>query len=260
MIHAYPHHPFAEIFPFRDGPTLTDLADSIAEYGQFEDIVLHEGQVLEGRRRQAGCIARGIAPRYRKFGSRPGDGDDALEFAFRVNFDRRSMTEPERVLAARQYANLKKGRRSSNATNVAFEEKPISQKEAAEKFDVTVKQIQRANNVMEKGIPELQAAVKEQEVSISDAASIADEEPDVQKKAIAAVQAGEAKTLKEAVASGKPAPPEDVKKLGLDLEHLIERLGRVETKETAARTLAVQGLKAARALIAKLGTVLTSRW
>jgi len=140
---AAPAHPFAEIFPFRDGPTFIELSDSIAENGQYDEIVLFEKQVLEGRRRQAACIRAGVKPRYREFGSKKSDGVDALAFSFAVNFNRRTMSPGELVRSACAYATLRKGY-NPNPTKVGLDKKPqVSQGEAAEKFGVNKKQMER---------------------------------------------------------------------------------------------------------------------
>lgn len=251
-IPVYPPHPFAAIFPICGDTSLIELSDSIAEHGQKEEIVLYEKQILDGRRRQAAAIRAGKEPKYRQWGSRPLDGNDPLEFAFIVNYARRNMSESERTLAAREYANLKRGRNPTNPTKVGLGETPVSQKEAAAKFDVNVKQIERANKVMEHGVPELQQAMKAETVSITDAASIATEPPHVQKAAVAAVEAGTAPTLAAAVAATKPAPEEDRDKCCKDLEAVAERVSRIPTSHAAALKLAHAGLLTALGLLRKL--------
>lgn len=251
----YPPHPYAAIFPLRGGASLIELSDSIAAIGQIEEIVLLDRQVIDGRRRQAAAIRAGRQPRYRDFGSRPSDGSDPLEFSFAVNYHRRDdLSEAEKVLAAVGYARFKRGENqftvgnSSDTTEVG---PPPSQQEAAKKFGVGVKQIERAKAVMEHGTPELQEAMRTELVSVTDAASIAKEPPEVQRAALEKVRAKEAKTLAAAVAGMRPAI-EDAGKIGKELSQLIERLQRVETAQAAARDLAVSGLRTALALIGKL--------
>lgn len=251
-IKTYPHHPFAEIFPFRDGDSLIELSDSIKENGQFDEIVLHERKVIEGRRRQAACIRAGVQPRFREFGSRPGDGADPLEYAFHVNYHRRDdMTEAEKVLAAVGYANLKRGDNQHTKEEVGTRV-PSSQKEAAQKFGVNVKQLKRAKAVLEKGTPELQEAMRAEKVSVTDAAAIAGEAPEVQREAVAKVLAGEKGTLKEAMAAGRPDHAKDLREIARDLDGLAERLARVETPNVKGRDLACAGIRSARELVAKL--------
>lgn len=246
-------HPFAELFPLHAGPSLIRLSDSIRNHGQFEDIVLFEGKVLDGRRRLAACIRAGVKPRYRQFGSRQSDGTDALEFAFEMNYQRRDMSEAERALAAVAYANLKKGyNNSTNPPNGGLgENSPVSQKQAAEKFDVKPRQVERAKQIVDKGVPELQQAVKEEKVSISDAAKITSEPPKVQREAVKEVLAGKASTLAGAVAA-KSQPQEDPAKLAQALDAVLERLPNVQTERVEMRTLACDGLKNVAALVRRL--------
>lgn len=266
MTKGYEFHEYANIFPFHDDDSLTELADNIKERekkfgqgrGQIEDIVLFERMVLEGRRRQTAMLSLGLEPRYRKFGSRPGDGTDPLEFAFNANYQRRNLSEAERVLAARAYATLKKGDnrytiagKSEDPTKVGST--PVSQKEAAAKFGVNPKQIERANKVMERGISELQEAVKEQEVSITDAADIADEPPDIQREALASVRDGTSKTLRSAVAEIDPNSPEEATAAFRRKLESLEREGRqLPTNHIKARDALCKALKSAIALTGKL--------
>ena len=252
----YPAHQFAEIFPLRGGASLIELSDSIAEHGQKEEIVLFEKQVLDGRRRQAAAIRAGKAPLYREFGSRDTDGDDPLEFSFATNYFRRDdMSEAEKVLAAVGYAKLKRGdnqhTKGEHPAN-AGTSRPASQKDAAAKFGVSAAAVERAKLVMEKGCPELIQAMKAETVSVSDAAAIAGEPVDVQRKAVAAVAAGTATTLKGAVSSTEPAPGDSWAMIGREIEVITGRVARCATGNVQARDLAVQGLKTARQLIGKL--------
>lgn len=240
-------HAYADIFPLRADDSLTELSDSMKAVGQLEDIVLLDGQVLDGRRRQLAAIRAGIIPRFRDFGSRPGDGNDPLDFAFATNYNRRTMSDAERVLAAVAFANLKRGR---NTTNVGLGEN--SQADAAKKFGVNVKQIERAKAVMEKGTPELKEALKKELVSVSDAAAVADQPAKVQRQAVAAVASGTAKTLRGAVAALAGPAPETAAAVARDLDRIIARVERLATDQGEARTLAVRGLRSALAIVRRL--------
>lgn len=248
-IKEYAPHPYAGIFPFRADQSLVELSDSMAK-GQKEEIVLLDRMVLDGRRRQAAAIRAGVKPRYRQFGSRPGDGDDPLEFVFAVNFHRRDLSEAERAIAAVNFSTMKRGDNQHTGKGEDGPNGPTSQKEAAKKFNVNPRKVKRAKKVIENGTPELQEAMRTEKVSVSDAAAIAGEKPEVQRKALADVEAGKVKTLQEAV-KGKDSSKELVK-IGADLDKLIERLAQVDTPKAPARDLACEGLRKARAIIAKL--------
>lgn len=249
-------HKFAEIFPFRAGDSLTALADNIAKVGQLDPIVLLDDEVLEGRRRQAACIMRGIEPKYRNFGDRETDGADPLEFSYAVNFHRRDdMTPAEKAIAAQKYATFKfgdnqfSGRHKGGSANAPPSQ---TQAEAAKKFQTSIDQIKRAKRVMEKGSPELQEAMRLGEITISDAAAIADEAPEVQKKALEAKREGKAKTARGAVAAAQGPKSEDAGKVARELESLIGKLERVETEKPKPRDRAVQLLRKAVVMVKKL--------
>jgi hypothetical protein len=255
----YPAHEFAEIFPFRDGPSLTALRDNIREHGQFDDIVLLDEKVLEGRRRQAAMIGAHLTPRYREFGSRESDGDDPLEFAYAANFHRRDdITKAEKEEAAVKYANLKRGfnakGKTPNSSNEPLGKKPASQKETAEKFDMPVSRLKRAKVVLEKGVPELIEAYKSDEVSVSDAAAVAVEPPEVQRAAVEAVRAGEATTLQAAVAVIVPKAPAaaDKEEVSRTLAAAAKELATIETTNTALRTQLVSNLDKIAAAVLRL--------
>ena len=246
----HPHHPFADLFPMRPGKPLADLAESIAEHGQKEDIVLFEGAILDGRRRQAAAIKAGVELRCREFGSRPGDGDSALEFAFAVNYHRRDdLTVAEKTLAAAKYATAKRGYQHSNGQSAG---PPITQRQAAEKFGVNAKAVERAKVIVAKGTPDLQEAVRSEIVTISDAATIAKESPAVQQQALKTVQAGEAPTLTAAMQKGAGRMPDDPAKIGRALTALIQRLERVEAADARLRDLACERLRKGLGFIEEL--------
>lgn len=250
----YPAHPYAEIFPLRSDQSLIDLSDNIKEKGQRERIVLLDRQILAGRRRQLACIRAGIEPLYRAFGSRPEDGTDPLEFAFSDYYRRDDVTQAEKAIAATNYSNLKRGdnQHSKEKEVSSIEPTSKSQKQAAEKFGVPVSTIKRTKKILDKGTPELQEAMRTEQVSVSDAAAIADESPDVQRQAVKDIKSGKAKTLRGAVQALTGPAPEVPAMIARDLGGLIERLTRVETEQAGARDLACDGLRSALAIIQRL--------
>lgn len=271
MTKPYPHHPYAEVFPLRDGQPLVELSDHMKKHGQKERIVLFEKKVLSGRRRQLAAIRAGLEPLYREFGSRPEDGTDPLEFAFSDYYRRDDLSLAEKAIAAANYANLKKGDNqhakdapSPNKENPVGPEgpttgegaAPVGQKEASKKFGVPVRTIKRAKAVIEKGVPELQAAMKDEKVTVTDAASIVSEPAKVQRKALEAVESGKAKTLKGAVkalkAESKDSSAECPKKFARDLSAMIDRAEKLDTKNTDARRLIAEALRGAKALCDRL--------
>ena len=62
-----PIHPYAELFPQMNSAEFDRLCGDILRNGLQEEIVLHEGQVLEGRHRYLACLARQVPPRFRAY-------------------------------------------------------------------------------------------------------------------------------------------------------------------------------------------------
>lgn len=170
-------HPYACIFELAEGPPLWALADHIKEFGQQEPIVLLDNKILDGRRRELGCLRAGVAPRYRNFGSRASDGDDPLEFVMAHNYHRRSQTDIQRAFSAGKYATHKAGRpkppRNAEIISGAAEsqESVPTNAEAATKFEVSEAKVERAKQVLTHGSPELVAAVQSGEKSLTAGAS-----------------------------------------------------------------------------------------
>ncbi len=148
-----PFHPYAELFPLMHGRDFQELVDSIRETGHLvEDIVLHQGRVLDGRNRFRACRSAGVAPTFTVFGwpknlplpdfvvkaclacrmltaeqmgrlplglvdvdrSFPVDGiaGDALAFVVAKNLPRRHLDESQRALIAAKVANMRQGART----------------------------------------------------------------------------------------------------------------------------------------------------
>jgi hypothetical protein len=187
-----PAHEYAMIFPLHEGQPLWELSDKIEKNGQREPCVTHEGKMLDGRRRELACFRKGIKATYREFGSRKTDGDDPLEFVIDLNLHRRHLGEGERVLAAARYATAKVGNQSSQVET-------ITNAESAEKFEVSEQAVDRAKVVLASGVPELQAAVADGTVSVSDAANAAKAPKAKQRKAVKVVREGTAKTVSAAI-------------------------------------------------------------
>ena len=92
-----PVHPYAELFPLMQHPDFDALCGHIATNGLQEEIVLYEGQILDGRNRYLACLARGVAPRFRAYA---GECGSPLAFVVAKNVRRRHLTESQRALLA----------------------------------------------------------------------------------------------------------------------------------------------------------------
>jgi hypothetical protein len=248
----YKHHPFSEIFPFREGTSLDALSDNMKKNGQHEEIVLYQGMVLNGRRRQAAAKRAGIKPLYRQYGSRPTDGPNPLDWAFDINFHLRDdMTHAEKELAAIKLARFKKG---YNPPTGGLGEKPMTLGEAAKRMGVPKRRVERRKAVLDNGVQELIDVMDAEKVTVSDAAAIAGQPPIIQKKAVEAVVSGRATTLQAAVEDLVPATaaPESLPRFCAGLADLIERAPRLVTPKVPARDLATKALTQALGLFRKL--------
>jgi N6-adenosine-specific RNA methylase IME4 len=151
-------HPFADLFPLLEGERFDALVDSIKRNGLRDPIVVHEGQILDGRNRLRACEAAEVKVKTVKF-----KGGDPLEFVIDQNLHRRDLNESQRAMLAVTIATMKVGRPSENAPSGA-----ISQPEAARMVGVSRRIVQRAVFVCnsEKTIPELAERVRRGELAV----------------------------------------------------------------------------------------------
>lgn len=216
-------HDAAAIFDLLDGPEFEELVSDIKAHGLKLPIVLHEGVILDGRNRYRACRAAGVDPIFRQW---DGVGSPS-DYVWSLNNTRRHLDGNARALAAgryavrqqaesvsRQRANLKRGVSLPSAPNGAVGEKAPAKTQAAEKFGLPERTVDRAVKVLKGGTPELQKAVAEDKISISAAAIVADEDAETQreianhpeiKKAVRALK--EAKALRDEVRADPPSKP-----------------------------------------------------
>lgn len=91
MTDTIPYHPAANLFPLMEGDEFSVLVADIAEHGQLEPIVIHDGMILDGRNRYRACIELGIKPILREWA-----GSDAQSFVVSLNLHRRHLTREQR--------------------------------------------------------------------------------------------------------------------------------------------------------------------
>jgi hypothetical protein len=96
-------HPAAEIFPLMSGAEFSLLVDSIKANGLNSPIVLHEGQILDGRNRYNACKLAGVEPRYEQADL---GGQSPAIFVIAANVHRRQMTQSQRAAVAVGYIEL----------------------------------------------------------------------------------------------------------------------------------------------------------
>jgi hypothetical protein len=168
-------HPLAEIFPLLSDDGLQALANDIAEHGLLDEIVLYEGEILDGRCRYLACDRVGVAPKFHDY-----VGDDPLGFVISRNVHRRHLTTIQRTFAAARAATLPVG---ANQNTPGL---PIGG--AAVIFQVSERNIARAKAILRHGASDLVQAAESGKVAISRAAELcelADEKQIVSVKEVA---------------------------------------------------------------------------
>jgi len=194
MSDDYEFHPIADLFPLIEGEQFEALCADIKKNGLRQNIMLFQGKILDGRNRYRACKAVGEELRTIEF-----LGTDPYEYVTAQNLLRRHINPQGRAFIAAQMANMKRGQYYGNqhegsanwrkaesqpSTNEdgtvkttppigGFESSATSQAQAAALLNVPVRTVQRAAQIIQKGAPELVAAVRYSDVSISAAATVA---------------------------------------------------------------------------------------
>jgi N6-adenosine-specific RNA methylase IME4 len=166
-------HPLAEIFPLIEGDEFAGLVDDIRANGLREPVVLHDGQVLDGRNRLRACEVAGVACRFEDY-----TGDDPVGYVISLNLCRRHLGESQRAMVAAKLANLRDGQRADLVEGL-----PIGR--ASELLSVGDRSVARAREVQGRGAPELIRAVEAGKVSVSAAADVATQPIETQREIVA---------------------------------------------------------------------------
>jgi N6-adenosine-specific RNA methylase IME4 len=162
----YEFHPLANLFPLIEGDDFAALVADIAAHGIHQPIDLYQGKILDGRNRYRAALAAEveIGPQHiRHF--RPELYGDPLAYVISQNLKRRHLNESQRAFVAAKLANLGEGRPEKTAPIGA-----VSQADAADRLAVSRRSVQRAAEVQDHGVPELQRAVETGKLSVSQAA------------------------------------------------------------------------------------------
>src|SRR5262245_53163976 len=92
----YSFHPACLAFPMMAEAELHELAEDIRHRGQLHPVVMHQGQVLDGRNRLAACEIAGVEPRFTDW---TGTGSPT-EWVIGTNLTRRHLTASQRAVVA----------------------------------------------------------------------------------------------------------------------------------------------------------------
>jgi ParB-like chromosome segregation protein Spo0J len=161
----YQSHPFADAFPMMTDQEHAELVADIKANGLEELIRLYDGKILDGRNRYRAVLELGLnlADYIVENDCLICTDKEALAYVISKNLVRRHLTTSQRAMVAADLATLSHGQRKSDTSN------DVSQADAAKLLHVSLPTTQRARKVIEKGPPELSAAVRAGDVSVSGA-------------------------------------------------------------------------------------------
>ncbi len=222
----YPIHPAAELFPMMTDVEFEGLKEDIRQHGQRDDIMIWNGQLVDGRNRLRACNELGIEPSFCQM----SDELDPVAWVLSHNLHRRHLTTAQRAMVATKLATLRDGEKKDGRTIV------LAQSEAAEKLSVSTKSVRRARTVATKATPEVVAAVEAGTMSLN--AAVATTKP----KASQAEKA-EAKAAKEQTKPQKPVMELPQEKKSLTVYQVCHTLYRM-SKEKKRRPQIMQIVKA----------------
>jgi hypothetical protein len=209
-------HPLAEIFPPMADDQFAALVADIRDNGLREPIILHDGQVLDGRNRYRACVEIGIEPM-----TRPWDGrGDPLDYVVSKNLHRRHLNPSQLSMVGDRIANLKLGANQHHGEGAQC--CAPSQAQAADMLNIGRRSIQQARVVRANGVHALQQAVEAGDISVSAAAEIAQQPKEEQMTIMANGGPRAARRTKVTVTNSIRVPDgmtlEQVTRKGLALE------------------------------------------
>lgn len=203
-------HPAAEIFPMLGESELSDLAADITAHGQKHPIVVVDGHgewlILDGRNRAEACRRAGVTPDRVVW-----SGSDPVAYVLSTNLHRRHLNESQRGMVAveveriyakdakerqREHGATAPGRQNTSGKFAGSEGE--ARTKAAKALNVSPRIVSDSKKVTAKAAPEVVAAVRSGAIAVSDAVRIVAEPAAKQAALVASVEAGDAKTLKEA--------------------------------------------------------------
>ena len=95
--YGMPVHPVCDLLPLMDSASLHDLADSIREHGLLAAIVVHNGQLIDGRNRILACQQAQIEPKSVEWRDIYKGELTVARWIEALNEKRRHMSDDQRV-------------------------------------------------------------------------------------------------------------------------------------------------------------------
>ncbi|NKB77632.1 MAG: hypothetical protein GKR96_11470 [Gammaproteobacteria bacterium] len=160
MTKQYEYHQYANIFAMLVNDDLNELAESIRANGLDNPIALYQGKILDGRNRYQACLLVGVVPNYVDF---DGTDQEALDFSFRQNAERRHLTTSQRAMAAAKYADFQVGMNQHSGGSANLH----TLNDASNKMDVSKRSTAAAKKVMKEASPEVVEAVEQGKMTVN---------------------------------------------------------------------------------------------
>jgi hypothetical protein len=190
-------HPLADCFPMLPESELEELAADIKANGLRENIMLYEGQILDGRNRYAACQKVGFSI---KNSITQYEGSDPIGYVISVNLRRRHLGTGQRAMIAAKLATATVGGdHSSNSTNGI----PVAR--MAKEMNVGATSVTAARAIL-KAAPEAAAEVTAGKICLNEGAKRAG----VAKKAKPAKGEFQAERSESSEVLGTKAGPVDI--------------------------------------------------
>jgi hypothetical protein len=192
------YHPFSDLTEFGLGIDTEAVIDHMARHGwdRSERITLFEGKILDGRHKHSCAQRAEVEPRFQEF---LGSHGEALAFV-KKKLLRQHLTTDQRAMVAAKLATLANGCRPSSKE----EGGAMTREQAAAECGTNTAALDRAKALLTKCVPAIQRAYRTNEVSLTDAASVASLPTVQQEKALDALRLGKISTLAEWAKKHKP--------------------------------------------------------
>ena len=194
----FPPSQVALAFPDASPEEEAKLEASIARYGQRVPISVQNGEVVDGRRRQAACERLGIEPVYEFL----DDDVNRAQYAVDRNTLHRDLSTSQKAYVAAKLSMLSPRGRPRQDGEKSAKWQNYTRQKAADLMTVGVRQVNRAVKITAEdgpAVPELRRAVAMGQVQVADAEGVLGQTPEVQRRALERVTNGTTRTMKQAV-------------------------------------------------------------
>jgi len=198
-ISDYPIHPAAELFPMMSETEFQAMKEDIRLHGQNDDVLIWNGQLLDGRNRLKACNELGIEPGWAELPKTI----DPVDWVLSHNLHRRHLTTSQRAMVATNLATLRDGEKKAGS---GIPLPQSSQADAAAQLHVSVDSVKKARKVRAKASKKVIAAVEAGTMSLN--AAVKTTKPKASQEAKAAAKAAKEKAKAEAVAEKARAKAE----------------------------------------------------